>query len=43
MSLQGNVDPVVLFGSQAAIEEAVKDCLTKVSPGRPPAALRHAG
>ncbi|KAL4441232.1 hypothetical protein ABPG77_011469 [Micractinium sp. CCAP 211/92] len=28
-AVQGNVDPVVLFGSQAAIEEAVKDCLTK--------------
>lgn len=32
--LQGNVDPVVLFGSQAAIEEAVKDCLTKVGAQR---------
>lgn len=28
-SLQGNVDPVVLFGSEAAIEAAVRDCLTK--------------
>ena len=27
--VQGNVDPVVLFGSEAAIEEAVRDCLTK--------------
>jgi uroporphyrinogen decarboxylase len=27
--LQGNVDPVVLFGSQAAIEDAVRDCLAK--------------
>ncbi|PSC72339.1 uroporphyrinogen decarboxylase [Micractinium conductrix] len=33
VSVQGNVDPVVLFGSQAAIEEAVRDCLTKAGPG----------
>ncbi|PRW57352.1 uroporphyrinogen decarboxylase [Chlorella sorokiniana] len=28
-AVQGNVDPVVLFGSEAAIEAAVRDCLTK--------------
>eukprot|EP00887_Chlorella_sp_A99_P002135 scaffold21.g2135.t1 len=27
--VQGNIDPVVLFGSQAAIEDAVRDCLAK--------------
>ena len=26
---QGNVDPVVLFGSDAAVEAAVRDCLSK--------------
>ena len=29
MAVQGNVDPVVLFGTQAAIEEAVADCIAK--------------
>lgn len=29
IAVQGNVDPVVLFGSQQAIEEAVRDCVTK--------------
>lgn len=29
IAVQGNVDPVTLFGSQTAIEEAVKDCITK--------------
>ena len=29
LCLQGNVDPVVLFGSEAAIEAAVRDCLSK--------------
>lgn len=29
VALQGNVDPVVLFGSQTAVEEAVTDCITK--------------
>lgn len=32
MSVQGNVDPVVLFGTQAAIEEAVADCIAKAGP-----------
>ena len=32
-AVQGNVDPVVLFGSQEAIEDAVRDCLTKAGPG----------
>lgn len=27
------MDPVVLFGSEAAIEEAVRDCLTKAGEG----------
>jgi uroporphyrinogen decarboxylase len=27
--LQGNVDPVILFSSPEAIEDAVRDCLTK--------------
>jgi uroporphyrinogen decarboxylase len=27
--MQGNVDPVVLFASEDAIEAAVKDCVTK--------------
>eukprot|EP01025_Chloroclados_australasicus_P059044 TRINITY_DN7454_c0_g1_i3.p1 TRINITY_DN7454_c0_g1~~TRINITY_DN7454_c0_g1_i3.p1 ORF type:complete len:399 (-),score=23.75 TRINITY_DN7454_c0_g1_i3:465-1661(-) len=30
--VQGNVDPVVLFASQSAIEEAVRDCVTKAGP-----------
>lgn len=29
---QGNVDPVVMFGGEAAIEAAVRDCLTKAGP-----------
>ncbi len=29
VAVQGNVDPVILFGTEAAIEEAVKDCITK--------------
>ncbi|KAG7673461.1 hypothetical protein Ndes2526B_g03089 [Nannochloris sp. 'desiccata'] len=29
VAVQGNVDPVVLFGTEAAIEEAVMDCITK--------------
>lgn len=29
VAVQGNVDPVVLFGSQEAIESAVKDCIAK--------------
>ncbi|GBG00641.1 uroporphyrinogen decarboxylase [Raphidocelis subcapitata] len=31
-SVQGNVDPVVLFAERAAIEDAVVDCLTKAGP-----------
>lgn len=34
VSVQGNVDPVILFASQAAIEEAVRDCLVKGGGGR---------
>jgi uroporphyrinogen decarboxylase len=30
--MQGNVDPVVLFASEDAIEAAVKDCLSKAGP-----------
>lgn len=29
---QGNVDPVVLFGSQDAIKAAVEDCIAKAGP-----------
>ncbi|KAG2499687.1 hypothetical protein HYH03_002622 [Edaphochlamys debaryana] len=29
VSVQGNVDPAILFASQGAIEEAVRDCLRK--------------
>lgn len=29
IAVQGNVDPVVLFGSQKAVEAAVKDCIRK--------------
>lgn len=29
IAVQGNVDPVILFGTEAAIEEAVRDCITK--------------
>jgi len=32
VSVQGNVDPVCLFGSDAAIETAVRDCLAKAGP-----------
>jgi uroporphyrinogen decarboxylase len=32
VSVQGNVDPVVLFASDAAIEAAVRDVLTKAGP-----------
>lgn len=32
VAVQGNVDPVVLFGSQAAIEAAVADCIAKAGP-----------
>jgi uroporphyrinogen decarboxylase len=32
VAVQGNVDPVVLFGSQAAIEAAVADCVAKAGP-----------
>jgi len=32
IAVQGNVDPVVLFGSQDAIEAAVKDCIAKAGP-----------
>ena len=32
MSVQGNVDPAVLFASQDAIEAAVKDCLQSAGP-----------
>jgi len=32
VSVQGNVDPVCLFGSDAAIEAAVRDCLAKAGP-----------
>ena len=32
MSVQGNVDPAVLFASQDAIEAAVKDCLNSAGP-----------
>lgn len=32
IAVQGNVDPVVLFGSQEAVEQAVKDCITKAGP-----------
>lgn len=28
-AVQGNLDPVVLFGTQQAVEDAVRDCLTK--------------
>jgi uroporphyrinogen decarboxylase len=31
-AVQGNVDPVVLFASDAAIEEAVRDVLSKAGP-----------
>ena len=31
-AVQGNVDPVCLFGSDAAIEAAVRDCLAKAGP-----------
>lgn len=31
-SVQGNVDPTVLFAERGAIEEAVRDCLTKAGP-----------
>eukprot|EP00898_Chlorokybus_atmophyticus_P007629 jgi/Chlat1/7868/Chrsp66S07294 len=29
VAVQGNVDPAVLFATESAIEEAVRDCLTK--------------
>jgi uroporphyrinogen decarboxylase len=32
VAVQGNVDPVVLFGSQEAVEAAVKDCISKAGP-----------
>lgn len=31
-SVQGNVDPVILFAERDAIEEAVRDCLVKAGP-----------
>lgn len=32
MCVQGNVDPVVLFGSQDSIKTAVDDCIAKAGP-----------
>lgn len=32
VAVQGNVDPVVLFGGEKAIEEAVMDCIRKAGP-----------
>lgn len=29
VAVQGNVDPVILFGTETAIEEAVRDCISK--------------
>lgn len=34
VSVQGNVDPTILFASKDAIETAVKDTLKKAGPGR---------
>ena len=33
-TLQGNVDPMVLFGSEAKIREAVERCIADAGPGR---------
>ncbi len=32
--VQGNVDPMVLFGSEDNIRRAVQDCLSKAGPSR---------
>lgn len=34
VTLQGNVDPMVLFGPEAAIRKAVEECVAEAGPGR---------